>query len=113
MNTAPDRWTSLSAFFSDTVVQAVLGVLGLLVLCSIALYLLARLRDSNTKDQSLGDLLRKNFEEMRIEGEINDQEYRNIKALLREGEQDLSRAAGEHAVNTPLNPSKNDGDSKR
>ena len=85
MNTAPDPWSSLAAFASDPVVQSVLGVLVLLIVSAIAVYYLAKLRDSNTETQQLDELIRKNFEEMRSEGDIDEQEFRKIKALLREG----------------------------
>ncbi|MFO0011489.1 MAG: hypothetical protein ACK553_01995 [Planctomycetota bacterium] len=85
MNTALDRWSSANAFFSDTVVQAVLGLLVLSVATGIAFFALSKLRDSNTKDQPASDLLEKNFEEMRSGGDIDDQEFRKIKALLTGG----------------------------
>lgn len=85
MNTALDRWSSTSAFFSDSVVQAVLGLVVLSILTAIAYFVLAKLRDSNTDDQQIEDVLRKNFEEMRSEGDIDDQEFRKIKALLAGG----------------------------
>lgn len=49
---------------------------------TLALYVLSKLRDSNTDNQQVDDLLRKNFEEMRSEGDIDDQEFRKIKLLL-------------------------------
>ncbi len=79
---APDRWSSFAEFFSDTVVQAVLGVLALLVVCSIAFFALSRFRDSTAEDSPLSQLLEKNFEEMRTEGDIDAQEFRKIRALL-------------------------------
>jgi|LakMenEpi03Aug12_release.lakeMendotaPanAssembly.Ray.scaffolds.fasta_scaffold64327_4 hypothetical protein len=95
MNTAPDPRSSLAAFASDPVVQSVLGVLVLLIVSAIAVYYLAKLRDSNTETQQLDELLRKNFEEMRSEGDIDEQEFRKIKALLREGNNRPSPAATE------------------
>lgn len=85
MNTALDRWTSTDAFFSDTLVQAVTGLLVLSVAIGFAFFALSRLRDSNTNDHPITDLLEKNFEEMRSEGDIDDQEFRKIKALLAGG----------------------------
>jgi len=93
MNTAFDRWSSALAFFSDSVVQAVLGVVAILIVSGVALYALSKLRDSNTDNQQLDEVLRKNFEEMRSEGDIDDQEFRKIKALLSGGRVPLPKTA--------------------
>jgi len=85
MNTALDRWLSANAFFSETVFQAVLGLLVLSVVTVLAYFALAKLRDSNMKDRPITHLIEKNFEEMRSEGDIDDQEFRKIKALLSGG----------------------------
>lgn len=75
---------------SRTYVQAGLSVLGLMIVCAIAYFLLARLRDlsSNTHD-STAHLL-KNFEEMRQEGDIDEAEFRNIQTLLKEDQRQAS-----------------------
>ena len=73
-------WTLL---FTPTF-QAVLGVLILLAVCWFAIYVMARLRDSNTQDVPLHDLVQKNFEEMRSGGDISDVEFRKITSLLAE-----------------------------
>jgi hypothetical protein len=85
MNTAPDRWASANAFFSDPVIQAVLGLLVLSMVTMVAYFALSKLRDSNIKDRSTTHLLEENFEEMRSEGDIDEQEFRKIKALLSGG----------------------------
>lgn len=82
MNTTQNFWSWSSGLLSDVVVQAVLGVLTLLTICSIAYYVLARWRDSNTNDSQTTALNRKIFEEMRSAGDINETEFRNITALL-------------------------------
>ncbi len=67
---------------SRSYVQAGLSVLGLAVVCAVAYFVLARLRDLSNQDRdSPADLL-KNFEEMRQEGDINEAEFRNIQSLL-------------------------------
>ncbi len=59
-----------------------ISVLGLAVVCAVAYFVLARLRDLSNQDRdSPADLL-KNFEEMRQEGDINEAEFRNIQSLL-------------------------------
>ena len=75
-----DIWTLL---FTPTF-QAVLGILILLAVCWLAIYVMARLRDSNTQDVPLHDLVQKNFEEMRSGGYISDVEFRKITSLLAE-----------------------------
>ena len=93
MNTAPDRWASANALFSDPVIQAVLGLLILSIVTMVAYFALSKLRDSNTKDRSITHLLEKNFEEMRSEGDINEQEFRKIKSLLSGGSLPAASAA--------------------
>jgi hypothetical protein len=93
MNTAPDRWASASAFFSDPIIQAVLGLLVLSLVTMIACLALSKLRDSNTKDRSITHLLEKNFEEMRSGGDIDELEFRKIKSLLSGGSLPAASAA--------------------
>jgi uncharacterized membrane protein len=112
MNTALDRWLSTDALFTNTVFQAVLGLLVLSLITVAASFALAKLRDSNMKDQPITDLLEKNFEEMRSEGDIDDQEFRKIKALLSGGSYPLGSAANLNT--TPASNSQdNDADPSR
>jgi hypothetical protein len=46
------------------------------------LYGLSRLRSINAHNLQIEDIVRRNFEEMRTEGDLNDQEFRKIEALL-------------------------------
>ena len=84
MNTAPNSTTWIWSLVSSSTFQSVLGILILLTACGIAISLLSKLRDSNTQDAPLDEMLRKNFEEMRSEGVINEAEFRNIASLLAE-----------------------------
>ena len=89
MNTAqnpgPGIWgAGIWKLLSTPTFQAVLGVLILLAVCWLAIYVMARLRDSNTQDVPLHDLVQKNFEEMRSGGDISDLEFRKITSLLAE-----------------------------
>ena len=84
MNTAQNLETGIWKLLSSPTLQTFLGVLILLAVCWLAIYVMARLRDSNTQDVALDDLLRKNFEEMRSGGDISDAEFRNITSLLEE-----------------------------
>ena len=82
MDTAAPRLAIPLAFFEDPVVQTITGVLVLVVVSLIALYGLSRLRSINAHNLQIEDIVRKNFEEMRTEGDLNDQEFRKIEALL-------------------------------
>lgn len=84
MNTAPNSSVWFWSILTSPVFQAPLGVLILSAVCAIAISLLSKLRDSNTQDAPLDEMLRKNFEEMRSEGVINEAEFRNITSLLAE-----------------------------
>lgn len=67
---------------SHPALQAILGVLVLMAVSFIAYQALAKLRGSNKEDGQLTDLLQKNFEEMRSEGDISEAEFRKISASL-------------------------------
>ncbi len=84
MNTAQNAGSGIWKLLSSPTLQTVLGVLILLAVCWLAVYVMARWRDSNIQDVPLDDLLRKNFEEMRSGGDISDAEFRNITSLLEE-----------------------------
>jgi hypothetical protein len=112
MNTALDRWLSTDALFTNTVFQAVLGLLVLSLVAVAASFALAKLRDSNMKDQPITDLLEKNFEEMRSEGDIDDQEFRKIKSLLAGGS--WSSGTASKPIAPPARPSQeNDADASK
>ncbi|XZE17791.1 hypothetical protein SH449x_003070 [Pirellulaceae bacterium SH449] len=73
------------AFLSQSVVQAILGILILLIVLIVAYYMLLKLRGSSIENIETLDLLKKNFEEMRSEGDISEAEYRRISASLKGG----------------------------
>lgn len=72
-------------FLSQSVVQAILGILILLIVSVVAYYTLLKLRGSSIDNTETLDLIRKNFEEMRSEGDISEAEYRRISASLQGG----------------------------
>jgi len=90
MNTAQISLIANGSFLSSSSFQAVLAVLILLAVCWVAFYVMSRLRDSNTEDEPLDQVVRKNFEEMRSEGYITDKEFRNINSLIEEKPRRLS-----------------------
>ena len=84
MNTAQEPASGIWKLLYSSTIQATLGVLIVLAVCWLAIYVMARLRDSNTQDDPLDELVRKNFEEMRSGGTLTDAEFRNITSLLAE-----------------------------
>lgn len=69
-------------FLEDPVVQTILGVVMLALVSLLALYGLSRLRSINAHNLQIEEALRRNFQEMRTEGDLDDQEFRKIEALL-------------------------------
>jgi hypothetical protein len=63
-------------------VQAVLSVAGVLLVVYAAILIIGRLRPSTIKADTSVEDLAANFEEMRLEGDIDDAELRKIKAVL-------------------------------
>jgi len=63
--------------------QVVIGLAGLSILAALGVYVVLKFRDSNDSAESSADLLAK-FQEMRQEGQINEEEYRTIKTDLRD-----------------------------
>ena len=84
MNTAQKPASDIGWLLASPTFQAVLGVLILLAVCWIVVYVMARWRESNTQDVPLDEQVRKNFEEMRSGGDINDAEFRKLTSLLEE-----------------------------
>jgi hypothetical protein len=82
MDRSPQSWFRVPVFLQDPVVQIIVGLVLLLAVSLIALYGLSRLRSINAHNLQIDDIVRKNFEEMRTEGDLNDQEFRKIEALL-------------------------------
>ena len=68
---------------SRSYVQAGLSILGLMIVSLAAYFVLSRLRDLSTDDHALSTDLKKNFEEMRREGDIDEKEFRNIQSLVK------------------------------
>lgn len=99
MNTKTSYLSELLTLLSFPVVQCVLGLLIVLTVSAIAYYVLIKLRDSTSNDQLDVTSLEKNFEEMRSGGDINESEFRNIKALL--GSVDVASAGPKRTAASP------------
>ena len=72
--------TMMTDLLSDPTVRAGLAVLVLLVVASAALFLVARLRDYTNQDREEPQEMLSNFEEMRLRGEITEEEFRTIQS---------------------------------
>ncbi|MCY3005492.1 MAG: hypothetical protein NTV29_05885 [Planctomycetota bacterium] len=70
------------ALLEDPVTQTILGIVVLVLVSLIALYGLSRLRSINAHNLQIEEAVRRNFHEMRTEGDLDDQEFRKIEALL-------------------------------
>jgi len=68
---------------SDPTVKAGLALLVLIVLAAAAFFLVARLRDYTAKDWDSSDGGLSNFEEMRLKGDISEEEFRTIQAAAK------------------------------
>ncbi|MFO0922140.1 MAG: hypothetical protein U0905_06570 [Pirellulales bacterium] len=69
-------------FLTGSTVQAILSVVALAAICTVAYFIVLKLRDSSLNDQRLDDEALKNLEEMRQQGDISDAEYRKIQSVL-------------------------------
>lgn len=68
---------------SDPAVKAGLALLILIIVSAVAFFLVSRLRDYTSGDwDSASDGLL-NFEEMRLKGDISEEEFRTIQAASR------------------------------
>lgn len=76
--------TVVMELLSDPAVKAGLALLILIIVSAAAFFLVARLRDytNGDWDSTSGGLL--NFEEMRLKGDISEEEFRTIQAASHE-----------------------------
>ncbi len=72
----------MADWLSLPTLQAVVGVVLLLAAIYGGLQATLALRPSTCKVDTCVDHLAQNFEEMRLEGDISDEELRNIKSVL-------------------------------
>ncbi len=72
---------------SDPAIKAGLALLILIILSAAAFFLVARLRDYTNRDRdSTSDGLL-NFEEMRLKGDISEEEFRTIQAASHDSDE--------------------------
>ena len=69
-------------WLTSTPAQLALGIVVLLVLCFAAYRYVLSLRDLSNGDISLADEVARNFEEMRLGGDLSEAEFRNIQSVL-------------------------------
>ena len=69
-------------FLRSTPAQAVIWVSVLIVLCTVAIYLVKWVRNRDDSDEPPTSELLTGFREMSEQGEITPQEFRQIRAIL-------------------------------
>lgn len=97
-----DMFFKMSDILSSSVVQAVLGILVLMVLVAIGYQVVLKLRDSASNSSAEPDSLLSNFAEMRFGGGISDAEFRTIRSVLERKSQ--SGAAPKATGDAELSP---------
>ena len=95
----------MSDFFSSSTFQAGAGLLVLCVLTSLAFRLMSSWRDYAAQDREDACDLLANLEEMRLKGDITDEEFRTMKArahshLLNSATDDDSPPTEEESAST-------------
>ena len=68
--------------FKDSTVLVVVSVLVTLLVIWLAVWLLLKYRESSINDIDVSAQSEKDFEEMRLQGQLSPEEYRNITSLL-------------------------------
>ena len=71
---------TLTDLLSDPSVRIGAAMLVLLVVAAFGFFLVSRLRDYTTQDQEEPLEMLSNFEEMRLKGDITEEEYRTIQS---------------------------------
>lgn len=74
---------------SPHAVQAILAILGLMVVVFVGFQVLTALRPSTSKADTSPPSLGQDFEEMYLEGDVDAEELRRIKTVL--GKQETTR----------------------
>jgi len=82
---------------SDPAVKAGLALLILIILSATIFFLVARLRDYTNGDWDSTSAGLVNFEEMRLKGDISEEEFRTIQAASRESDEGLAPEKGSDA----------------
>ncbi len=73
----------MGAWWNSSIPQLTLWGTVLLLMLAVAFSVLRRLRDSTVGDQHHPKEMLVKFQEMRVQGDINDSEYRTIQSLLK------------------------------
>jgi hypothetical protein len=82
---------------SDPAVKAGLALLILTILSAAAFFLVARLRDYTNGDRDSTDDGLLNFEEMRLKGDISEEEFRTIQAASHDSDEGEALKTGSDA----------------
>ena len=74
----------MTELLSDPAVKAGLALLVVIIVSAAAFFLVARLRDYTNRDWESTSTTLLNFEEMRLKGDISEEEFRTIQAASHE-----------------------------
>ncbi len=72
----------LGRYVTSTTFMAMISVLVVVVVVWVAISLLLKWRERNNDEPESPESYLKDFEEMRLGGDLTEAEYRNIRALL-------------------------------
>lgn len=94
---ASTKETVVMELLSDPAVKAGLALLILIILSATTFFLVARLRDytNGDRESTYDGLL--NFEEMRLKGDISEEEFRTIQAASRQSDEGHAPEKGSDA----------------
>ena len=73
----------MAVLTSSSVLQLMLWGTVLLFMLAVAFFIVRSLRDSTAGDKQTPVDMLANFQEMKLQGEINEKEYRTIQSLLK------------------------------
>jgi uncharacterized membrane protein len=87
--------TAMPEFWREATTSIVLLVALAATLVAVGVYVIGRLRQETVEKEPPASRLITNFQELHAKGELSDQEYRTIKAVLTERFQDELKETGE------------------
>jgi uncharacterized membrane protein len=85
----------MSDFWEDPLVSIVLLAAATAIFIAVGVYVIGRVRRQTIDREPPASQLITKFQELHAKGELSDQEYRTIKAMLRERFRDELRETGE------------------
>lgn len=78
----------MADFWGGHTAQLIIGLAITAVLIAVGIYVILKVRDGEVVEAPTASSLLTNFRELHAEGDLSDEEYRTIKAVLSEQLQD-------------------------